>query len=191
MQGTGGILTRVTGVPLAVNGVTRATPFSVSAALGAAITMQAPTSITLSSVGYSFKEWRSSATGFLSNRNPLTGRVDRSETIQAIYGSGGPGGGGTVSLTIRAINQNNDTNLSLNIATSCCGPVTTPATLTLSSGTSVILTAPSQYDFPGPAPALDFQFWLSCFGIDCLAISDRTLTLNNLTMSGEVRAVYR
>jgi hypothetical protein len=189
IQGAGGILTIVSGVTIAVNGVARTTPFTISAAAGTPLTLQAQASLTLSGVTYQFSQWRSSVTGFLSNQNPMTGTVDRNETIQAVYAQGGSSGG-TISLAVRAVNQNNNTMLSVQIAASCCGgSVTTPTTLTLSSGSSLTLTAPAQLSYG--AAGLDFQYWAECFGFDCLAWSDPTLHLDNLTMSGEVRAVYK
>ncbi len=80
-------LQSVSGVPIHVNGVPRFTPFTISLPFGATITIQAPPSVDYAGGTASFKEWRSNVTGFISTRNPLTGRVDRSETIQAVYES--------------------------------------------------------------------------------------------------------
>jgi hypothetical protein len=182
-------------VPITVNGVPRTTPFSVTLALNAAITMQAQATVRTGDVTWDFDHWESDGQ-FLSNSNPLSGRVDKNETIVVVYKPRGVTP--MYVLTVRAVNISNS---GASISTSVPVRVTTPSgtsdqntqfSMNIPSGTSVTLRilqpdTGTQCGPPGTAgtPTWKFDRWTGAVNS-----TDQQVTLTiyaNTTITAEYR----
>jgi hypothetical protein len=172
-------------VPIAVNGVTRTTPFTVTLPFNAPITIQAPSTITHAGSPWRFQQWESDGR-FLSSANPLSGRTDKNETIAAIYVPAA-----TVTLNIRAVNTGIEGGAPMNVPIRVTTPSgttdrTTPFSVTVNQGSSVTLRI-LQDDFGscGTAGRLRFDRWSGLVSSTSLQV---TFTANS---SGTITAEYR
>jgi hypothetical protein len=182
-------------VPITVNGVSRTTPFSVTLALNAAITMQAQATVRTGDVTWNFDHWESDGR-FLSSNNPLSGRADKDEAIVVVYKPRGVTP--MYVLTVRAVNISNS---GASISTSVPVRVTTPSetsdqntqfSMNIPSGTSVTLRilqpdTGTQCGPPGTAgtPTWKFDRWTGA-----VSSTDQQVTLTiyaNTTITAEYR----